>query len=404
MHLNSTRPKLINSCFLKIGFCFFVIFTCVSSIHGQQKSISYEEIKDVKNYGRFRYIEVKGHTGYHLYTGELLNDEVSEGYGSIELRYGWQQKDPEHWTSRYGYATYGVGYYSGFVGNPQVLGRPNAVFGFVNFPLTNRLRRNVFEMGLALGLAYNFEPYDAQTNPDNDAIGSDVAAYFNLNFGAAYKITREMDLLYGIDFTHFSNGRITTPNFGFNMYGLNLGLRYHYNADQKFVDRDVYTDNVLPARLDPLENSKSPKLRESSVEVYLATGTVQNEVDKGTYKRYGIFSGALDYRFKFNTMHGVTAGFDYFWDGSLEPDYPETKDQTLAGIHLGYDFMFGKMAVRFQVGTYLTDYKDKSSTYIRAGLRYDITDWLFAQIAVKTEKTSQADWAEFGIGFTPFKW
>jgi len=381
-----------------------IIFASISSIYGQRKSISYDEVKDVENFGRFRFMEVKGHTGYHLYTGELLDETVNDGYGSLEFRYGWQLKDPEHWTSRYNYATYGVGYYSGFVGNPEVLGKPNAIFGFINFPLTNRLRRNVIEMGIGLGLTYNLEPYDPNTNPENDAVGSPLALYFNLYFGGAYKISREMDLLYGIDFTHFSNGRITTPNFGFNMYGLNLGLRYYYNADQKLVDRDVYTDKILQARFEPPESSKSPRLRESSIEVYLAGGTVQNEVDKGTYKRYGIFSGALDYRFKFNTMHALTAGFDYFWDGSLKPDYPETKDQTLAGVHLGYDFMFGKMAIRFQAGTYITDDKEKSPNYIRAGFRYDITDWLFAQIAVKTKKTSRADWAEVGIGFRPFKW
>ncbi len=111
------------------------------------------------------------------------------------------------------------------------------------------------------------------------------------------------------------------------MYGLNLGLRYHYNADQKMVDNDVYTNELLQARFERPKSTKSFKLRESSIEVYLAGGTVQNEEDKGTYKRYGIFSGALDYRFKFNSMHAVVAGFDYFWDGSLEPEYPETKDQ-----------------------------------------------------------------------------
>ncbi len=381
-----------------------IIFTSVSSMQSQKKSISYEEVKEVKNFGRFRYLEVKGHTGYHLYTGETLEGLVNDGYGSLEFRFGWQLKDADHWTSRYGYATYGVGFYSGFVGNPEVLGKPNAIFGFVDFPLTNRLRRNVLEMGFGLGLTYNLEPYDANTNPINDAIGTPLALYFNLYAGGAYKIGREMDLLYGIDFTHFSNGRLTTPNYGFNMYGLNLGLRYHYNADQKLVDRDVYTDKILQARFEPPEKSKSPRLRESSIEIYLAGGTVQNEIDKGTFKRYGIFSGALDYRFKFNTMHAITAGFDCFWDGSLKPDYPETKDQVLAGVHLGYDFMFGKMAVRFQSGTYITDDRGKTPNYIRAGFRYDITDWLFAQISVKTRKTSRADWGELGIGLRPFKW
>ena len=217
-------------------------------------------------------------------------------------------------------------------------------------------------------------------------------------------MTRELDLLYGIDFTHFSNGRLTTPNYGFNMYGLNVGLRYHYNADQKFVDNDMYSNKLLPARFDRPKTSKNIKLRESSIEVYLAGGSVQNEEDKGTDKRYGVFSGVIDYRYKFNTMHAVTAGVDYFYDGSLEVDYPETKDQTLFGAHIGYDFMFGKMAVRLQYGAYLGDDKGKTPTYLRAGFRYDITKWMFAQIAVKTKKTSRADWVEFGVGFTPFKW
>lgn len=390
--------------FSKIALSLIFLLSFVLSLTAQRDTISFEAVKDEKNYGRFRFIEIKGHSGYHLYTGELLNDAVNQGYGAVEFRYGWQPKDADKWPSRYGYASYGFGYYSGFVGNPEILGKPNAVFGFVNFPLSNPARRNVLETSLSLGLTYNLEPYHEEDNPENDAIGSPFAVYFNLNFGAAYKLTRELDLVYGIDFTHFSNGRMTTPNYGFNMYGLNVGLRYHYNADQKLVNKDVYSKELIQARFMKPENSKQIKLRESSIEVYLAGGSVQNEADKGTYKRYGVFSGALDYRFKFNSMHGVVAGFDYFWDGSLEADYPETKDQTSTGLHIGYDFMFGKFAVRLHAGSYLSDDKGKSPTYMRAGFRYDITNWLFAQIAVKTKNTSRADWIEYGVGFTPFKW
>jgi hypothetical protein len=381
-----------------------IYLLAATAVRGQKNSISYDDIKDELNYGRFRYIEVKGHTGYHLYAGELLNDAVSDGYGSVEIRYGWQPKDPEHWTARYGYSSYGIGYYSGFVGNPQVLGKPNAIFGFITFPLSRGDKRNVFELSQSLGITYNLEPYDAVKNPENDAIGSPFAVYFNLGLGGVYKWTREMDLLYGIDYTHFSNGRITTPNYGFNMYGLNVGLRYHYNADQKLVNNDPYSHELLPARFNRPKKEKNVRLHENSIEIYTAVGTVQNEEDKGTHNRYGIFSGALDYRFKFNTMHAITGGLDLFYDESLEKAYPETKDQFLYGIHAGYDFMFGKMAIRFQYGAYLSDDKGKLPTYIRAGFRYDITDWLSAQIAVKTKNASRADWAEFGLGFRPFKW
>ena len=103
-------------------------------------------------------------------------------------------------------------------------------------------------------------------------------------------------------------------------------------------------------------------------------------------------------------MHAITAGMDLFYDSSLQVEYPETKDQILVGAHVGYDFMFGRMAVRLQGGGYLTDDKGKSSTYLRTAFRYDITEWLYAQIGLKTRDVSRADWAEFGIGFRPFKW
>jgi hypothetical protein len=396
---NTSRLSKSKGLLLAITYFLFT-----GAVLAQKQSYSFEGIENKNEFGRFRYIEVKGHTGYHLYAGELLIDEVSSGYGALEIRYGWQPKDRDHWTSRYGYASYGVGYYSGFIGNPRVLGKPNALFGFMTFPLSAGAKRYTFEISQSAGITYNLEPFNSSSNPVNDAIGSTVAVYFNLSFGGSFKWTREMDLLYGIDFTHFSNGRITTPNYGYNMYGLNLGLRYHYNTDQRYVNSDPYSEELLQARFKRPETEKSIRLHESSIEIYLAGGSVQNEEDKGSYKRYGIFSGALDYRFKFNSMHAVTGGLDLFYDASLEPEYPETRDQFLYGIHGGYDFMFGPMSIRMQIGTYLTDDRGKSPTYMRVGFRYDINDWLFTQIAVKTRNTSRADWAELGFGFRPFKW
>ena len=111
----------------KLSFSIWLLLILMSfSLNAQRNSISFEEAKDVENFGRFRYMEVKGHSGFHLYAGELLNEAVNDGYGALEFRYGWQPKDPDKWPSRYGYASYGVGYYSGFVGNPKVLGKPNA--------------------------------------------------------------------------------------------------------------------------------------------------------------------------------------------------------------------------------------------------------------------------------------
>ena len=380
---------------------YLIFFIMSGQGLAQKKVIDFDAVKEIPNYGRFRTLEIKGHTGYHLYNGTTLDETVDGGYGAIEARYGWQSTDSTSWQAETGYPSYGVGYYSGFIGDPDILGKPNALFGFINFPLSRSEKRNVWEIGQSLGVTYSLEPYDTENNPTNDAIGAPFAVYFNLSLGAAYRLTRELDVVYGVDFTHFSVGRITTPNHGLNMYGLNLAFRYHYNADQRFVDGDSWSQDLLQARFKRPEKKKNTRLRENSIETYFGFGTVQNLEDQGTSNRYFVFSGVLDYRYKFNTMHGITVGLDYFYDESLEMDYPN--DQDLIGLHVGYDFMFGKFSLRFQYGAYLEPDKGKDPTYIRGAFRYDITPWLFTQLGIKTRDQTRADWAEFGFGFTPFR-
>ena len=122
----------------------------------------------------------------------------------------------------------------------------------------------------------------------------------------------------------------------------------------------------------------------------------------GTDKRYFIFSSYFEYRHKFSMMHGLSLGLDYFYDESLKQFYPD--DQDLIAVHAGYDFMFGKLSIRAQVGAYLEDDKGKKPVFMRAAFRYDITKWFFAQVGIKTRENFRADWVEWGMGFSPFRW
>lgn len=356
------------------------------------------------NEGRFRTLEIRGHSGGHMYSGNTLTSKLESGYGAVEVRYAWQSKDEEIW-GKYGYPSYGVGFYAGFIGDPEIFGNPNALFGFMNFPISRPTRRNQFNIEPSLGLTYSLQPFDPENNPLNDAIGARMAVYFNLNFGWAYQWTPEMDITYGIDFTHFSNGRTFTPNYGLNMFGINVGLRYHYNADQHRVEKGMYPDRRLQSRY--LRKQKSPNEKvdkNQSLNVYAALGTVQNLDDAGTDTRFGTFSLVLDYQYKFNNMHSVSAGVDYFVDNSLKESYPEGNGQTnLIGVHAGYDFMFWRFTVLLHGGTYVTDNLGKNALFLRPAIRYDINKWAFAQVGLKTIGAA-ADWVEFGIGFRPFRW
>jgi hypothetical protein len=355
--------------------------------------------------GRFKSISVKALSGAHIYSGETLSDKVSYGYSAMDVRFAWHPSKDNLWTRDTGFSSYGFGFYTANVGDPQVFGNPTALYGFVNFFLSKPDRRNVFEISPALGLTYHLQPYNAETNPTQDALGARGAVYFNLNFGAAYKLTRELDILYGIDFTHYSNGRSFTPNYGLNLFGFNAGMRYHFNQEQRKLDPDPYTTNVLPARFNRPERRASEENDfGNSIDLYAALGTVQNNEDAGTSLRYGTFSGVIDYRHYFNRMHGFTAGVDFFVDNSLAPSYPDSGDTFLLAAHAGYDFMFWRFAIRAQVGTYITDDRGKGNFFIRPAIQYEISKSVFAQVGLKTKAGAAADWIEFGVGWKPFKW
>jgi len=352
---------------------------------------------------RFKSIEIRGHSGSHFYSGKTLTTELDAGYGALEFRYAWHSRDSLTWEA-YGYPSYGIGIYTGFIGDPQIFGNPNALFGFIEFPVNSRKKRNTFAIQPALGLTYHLNPFDPENNPLNDAISARMAVYFNLGFEWAFKWTHDMDITYGLDFTHFSNGRTHTPNYGLNMFGLNLGLKYHYRAGSKYSES--YSNSNEPVRFS-YERSKKiksgPANRKQSINFYAAIGTVQNE-EGDVRSRFTTSSFVLDYEYQFNGMHGLTLGADYFTDPSLEVQYPDESGAfDIWAVHGGYEFMFWRLSVQFQAGFYVTDHYSKLPYFVRPAIRYNIADWAYAQVGLKTEGFA-ADWVEFGIGFKPFKW
>ncbi len=377
-----------------------IVAVCVISLFSSMYVAAQSETNN-----RFRYIELKTNYGSFLYSDNKLGNAglLDQSYGGISLKLGWTSSDPEGWASKYGYPSYGIGLYSGFLGNAKVYGNPNAIYGFIRFPITDSSRRNVFSIEPSLGLTYNLNPFNSVENPLNDAIGARMAVYFNLDVGFTYKWTREVDILYGVDFSHFSNGSTFTPNNGLNLYGINLGIRYHYNANQFKTNNDPYNnEELLPVRFKRPSKTTIERNREQMISVYLAGGVSQRDEDEGTNTLFGTFSAVFDYEFHFNEMHGVNAGVDFFYDNRLQQF--DTSNRYHYGAHIGYDFKFYKLAVKFQLGTYLGDDKNKGAFFMRPALRYNFNKSVFAQVGLKTLAGGSADYIEYGIGFKPFKW
>lgn len=359
---------------------------------------------------RYRFVDVKIHSGGHLYTGQQLSEVLEAGFVSMQLRYGWQTHGKHEWEKALNYPAYGVGWYTGSIGDPDILGNPNALFGFMQFPLSKH-KRNTFVLEPELGLTYNLKPFDPETNYINDAIGARFAVFFNLAFGGIYKLNRELDLTYGFAFTHFSNGRTVWPNFGLNMYGLAFGARYNFNKAQKKLDRDLFTTRVVKARPELPAAAKPSKVNpKNQITFYQAFGTVQNRTDAGTDIRYLTSSTVLEYSRKLNELHGLTFGVNGFYDASTRDTtaWPAAKNhdtQFFPAVHVGYDLSFWKLLIRIQAGTCFTaaGQEVKGGRFMRPAIRYDFSRKWYGQLGLKSYYGG-ADWIEFGFGVKLWNW
>ncbi len=386
---------------MRAKFTLLLVFSlCSFVLSGQNETVKMP----------YRIFEIKLHGGNHLYTGNTLDELLENGYGALEVRYGWQMSEADEWASVHNYPTWGVGWYTGFIGDVDVFGNPNALYGWLNLPLTKADKRNQFEFGLGLGVTYNLIPYDPEDNAINDAIGARLAAYFNANIGGVYAMNREMDLLYGLDLTHFSNGRTVQPNYGLNMIGLNVGIRYHFNRNNKFNEDRVNPDNILDVRPDRSKTRKPNRTGDHIITVYQALGTVQNREDAGTSTRYVTSTSMIEYNYSISERSGLTFGFDYFIDPSVsdvdaEPAYAEHETTQFPGIHIGYDYKFWKFTIRLQAGTMITEAGQdiKDGGFLRPAFKFDVSEKFYTQFGLKTYRGATADWFEFGLGFRLLK-
>ena len=123
--------------------------------------------------------------------------------------------------------------------------------------------------------------------------------------------------------------------------------------------------------------------------------------------RFITFSFTADYIYQFNPKGAVTFGMDVLYDGSLErairgvaPDEVSTWQQMYLASHLGYNFIFDRLTVLLNLGTYFRQSSfDRGYYYVRAGGQYRITDHLYAHICIKSKNGVRSDWIEWGVAY-----
>lgn len=296
----------------------------------------------------------------------------------------------QEWESIYNYPDYG-GYFLYQDFKSQKLGQCYAVGAHYNFYFLNRN----LTVKIAQGIAYATHPYDKTTNSKNIAFGSKIMA--NTDFLVNYKKENLIDnfgIQAGFAFTHFSLGRMKSPNSGLNTIGVNVGVNYNFREVQY---RKIDTTLAKVKYAEPVRFNfvlrggvnESPIIGSGQKPFYHIGAYADKRIGRKSALQFG------------TELFLTTSNKEYIKFKSIA--YPEEPinadtDYKRVGIFIGHELFINRVSIEAQLGWYAYNpSKLDIDFYDRLGLKYYITKKIYGALAVKTHGFL-AEALEFGVG------
>lgn len=294
---------------------------------------------------------------------------------------------------RYNFPDWGFTFAYQDMKNP-FLGETYSIYGHYNFYFWKRR----LSVGIGQGVAFNTNPYDPETNFENNAYGSTILSSTLLRARFIQEnIYEGIGANVGMGFIHYSNANFKAPNNSTNTFYFNVGLSYQFNT--------INFPNYIPAG-----SWKSSNYAER-IKFNLAIRAGLNEADVNGLGQHPflVVSAFADKRINYKSTFQV--GADVFFSNFLidlirfrSIAFPEEglsgdEDYRRIGVFAGHELRFGKTAFVSQVGYYVYwPYEFENRIYNRLGLkRYFFDEKFFAVITVHGHY-AKAEAAEFGIG------
>lgn len=340
--------------------------------------------------------------------GENSNNKPIDYYQSGRAELGWQTDGRQLWEKLYNLPYYGIGYYHVDFFNENELGSPSALYGFLGGPI-KRWNKLSWDFLFGFGLTYNWKSYDVDINPFNYAIGSNKTVYIDAGMTLNYPIGKRWDALWGMSFTHFSNGATTLPNLGINMMATKLGVKY----------------NLQPERAEVKEWDIPEYQKESEFYVFLAMSSKQVSLDttntglKDKYYDVNYAMATVSVGRQWQISHKVKfgAGADLNYDGTMDAQYDiqdgEVNQITHSfgeklgvGVFASFEWVIGRLSVIAQPGYHVLRKEFEGQTpasYQRAGIKYHLWDDIFAGVNIRAYDFGVADYIEWTLGYR-MKW
>lgn len=335
------------------------------------------------------YVAFDYHYGSILKHNKSVSQLISAHPTGVLLSYNVRTQGDERWQQEYNYPDWGVSLLYQDFNNPLLGTNYSAGFHY-NFYFLNRN----LQLRIGQGINYNTMPFDIDTNFKNVAYGSHITGFSQI--GLQYvkpRLINNFGIRAGILLLHHSNGGAKAPNTGTNVFSTSIGVTYDFLEDEPTIKEKVHYEKLT----EPIKYN------------FVIRGGV-NESDYIGLGKYPFFtlSAYADKRLSFK--HTIQFGVDFMVSGFLKKHREYTSsafpglnidpdlDTKRAGVFLGHEFRLGRTAIPIQIAYYFYNPTEfDGATYLRAGVKYYISEKWFAVGTVKTHGFN-AEAIEWGLG------
>ena len=236
-------------------------------------------------------------------------------------------------------------------------------------------KRFQFQFRGDAGLGYFTAPYDEVKNNTNQSYSTRFTPYLHVGSGFGVRISNKITAEVNGNFNHISNGHFKQPNAGLNWIMLSASVLYYPE------------NNLLP-------KYKYVHTKRTNTKPSFDVGTMFVP-RQGYHERWhtrrnymvGLFTQISQPVSRINAITlGAEVSYNRFVDGPNAPKN-NSRPALTAGIHIGHEFLMGKIIFSQQIGKYFTKYPSfVSGIYHRWGLRYQLNKHWFAGFNMKAHK------------------
>lgn len=260
-----------------------------------------------------------------------------------------------------------------------------------------RNRKWSFGYVLENGLTLCSRPYERTDNVDNDMIGQHLSLFFGFGAYADFRITPEVEVGFGVEYKHVSNGATDRPNKGSNSYGVAVRARCDLNrpADDNGLTFEQRRQRLAMFRKEPFEAYMYLDVNaavgfRTMYEEWLLRRNYMSEGDPGYLNGklglHTVWSAEVVPMFHYNRLHASGLGLEYSFAGyvaraekieraiGVNGHYPHSK-HTL-GIAAHHEVFYKQLSLAMSVGTYLfrqhgwIQNTSEPAVYETVGIRY----------------------------------